>query len=202
MRFRTTRVSTMLPRIRTGFMPNHVECVDCHNPHRVNSNTAAPPVVGGSQFGVSGVSASGLAVPESSYLYEVCFKCHADNNVKSFVPITRQLAQINTRLEFDLANPSYHPIEGIGKNPNVPSLIPPYSETSIISCTDCHNSDTSTASGGPGPNGPHGSIYSPLLERNYTTRDKTAKNRFSFALCFKCHDRLSILADESFRRAR
>jgi len=182
----------------TGFMPNHVECVDCHNPHRVNSNSASAPAVGGTQLGVLGVSASGLAKPEANFSYEICFKCHADNNVKSFVPITRQHAQINTRLEFDLANPSYHPVEGIGNNPNVPSLLPPYSETSIIYCTDCHNSDTSTASGGPGPNGPHGSIYSPILERNYTTLDNTNESAFEYALCYKCHDRDSILADDSF----
>ena len=182
----------------TGFMPNHVECVDCHNPHRVNSNTASAPAVGGTQFGVTGINASGLAVEESIFLYEICFKCHADNNVISFVPITRQHAQINTRLEFDLANPSYHPVEGIGNNPNVPSLLPPYTVTSVIYCTDCHNSNISTASGGPGPNGPHGSIYSPILEQNYTTLDNTSESTFEYALCYKCHDRDSIRGDDSF----
>ena len=181
-----------------NFMPNHVECADCHNPHRVNSNTASAPVVGGTQRGVSGVTASGLAKHEADFQYEICFKCHADNNVKSFVPVTRQHGQINTRLEFDLANPSFHPVEGIGNNPNVPSLVPPYSETSIIYCTDCHNSDGNTASGGPGPDGPHGSIYSPILEQNYTTLDNTGESSFEYALCYKCHDRDSIRSDDSF----
>ena len=182
-----------------SFLSNHVECVDCHNPHRVNSNAASAPAVGGTQLGVSGVTASGLVKPESNFQYEVCFKCHADNNVKSFVPITRQHSQINTRLEFDLANPSFHPVEGIGNNPNVPSLIPPYSETSIIYCADCHNSDASSASGGPGPDGPHGSIYSPILEQNYTTLDYTNESSFEYALCYKCHDRNSIRRDDSFK---
>lgn len=183
----------------TIFMTNHVECVDCHNPHRANSLTASAPVVSGPLLGVSGVTASGLlANPQANFQYEICFKCHADNNVKSFVPITRQHAQINTRLEFDPANPSFHPVEGIGANPNVPSLLPPYTETSIIYCTDCHNSDTSTASGGPGPDGPHGSIYTPILERNYTTLDNTSESSFEYALCYKCHDRDSIRGDDSF----
>lgn len=181
-----------------SFMPNHVECVDCHNPHRVNGNAASAPIVTGAQLGVSGVSASGLAKEQANFQYEICFKCHADNNIKSFVPITRQHAQINTRLEFDLANPSFHPVEGIGNNPDVPSLIPPYSETSIIYCTDCHNSDSSTASGGPGPDGPHGSMYSPILEQNYTTSDNTGESSFEYALCYKCHDREIILSGESF----
>lgn len=184
----------------TIFMTNHVECVDCHNPHRANNLTASAPVVSGPLLGVSGVTASGLlANPEASFQYEICFKCHADNNVKSFVPITRQHAQINTRLEFDTANPSFHPVEGIGANPNVPSLLSPYTETSIIYCTDCHNSDTSTATGGPGPDGPHGSIYAPILEQNYTTLDNTNESSFEYALCYKCHDRDSILDDDSFR---
>jgi predicted CXXCH cytochrome family protein len=182
----------------TGFMPNHVECVDCHNPHRVNSTAAVPPAVGGTEFGVSGVSASGLAVAEATFQYEICFKCHADVNVTSFLPISRQHPQINTRLMFDLANPSYHPVKGIGNNPNVPSLMPPYSETSTIYCTDCHNNDASTASGGPGPDGPHGSIYPSLLERNYTTLDNTIESPFEYALCYKCHDRDNILSDYSF----
>ena len=181
-----------------SFMPNHVECVDCHNPHRVNNNTAVAPTVGGTQLGVRGISASGLDKAESNFQYEICFKCHADNNVKTFVPITRLNAQINTRLEFDLANPSYHPVEGVGNNPNVPSLIPPLSETSVIYCTDCHSSDMSAASGGPGPDGPHGSIYSPLLEQNYTTLDNTEESTFEYALCYKCHDRDSIRSDDSF----
>lgn len=182
----------------TVFMPNHVECADCHNPHRVNDSAAAAPTVGGTQLGVTGISASGLAIAASAFQYEICFKCHADNNVKSFVPITRQYAQINTRLEFDLANPSYHPVEGVGNNPNVPSLIPPLSETSIIYCTDCHTSDMSIGSGGPGADGPHGSIYAPLLERNYTTLDNTEESAFEYALCYKCHDRDSIGSDDSF----
>ena len=180
------------------FMPVHVECVDCHNPHRANSNIGLAPSVGGTQLGVAGVSASGLAIPEANFMYETCFKCHADNNVKSFVPITRLHAQINTRLEFDLANPSFHPVEGIGNNPNVPSLIPPYSESSVIYCTDCHNSDTSSSADGPGPDGPHGSIYPPILERNYTTLDNTEESSFEYALCYKCHDRDSIRSDDSF----
>jgi predicted CXXCH cytochrome family protein len=182
----------------TIFMSNHVECADCHNPHRANGNVASAPVVAGSQLGVAGVTASGLVKAEANFQYEICYKCHAGNNVKSFVPITRQHAQINTRLEFDLANPSFHPVEGIGNNPNVPSLISPYSETSIVYCTDCHNSDSSTASGGPGPDGPHGSVYSPILEQNYTTLDNTGESSFEYALCYKCHDRDSIRSNDSF----
>lgn len=181
-----------------SLVTNHVECDDCHNSHRVNASPGNAPLVSGSQLGVSGITASGVAVANSSFQYEICFKCHADNNVLNFAPITRQHAQINTRLEFDLVNPSFHPVEGMGNNPNVPSLLAPLSASSVIYCTDCHTSDTSTRSGGVGPDGPHGSVFPHILESNYTTLDNTLESPAEYALCYGCHNRDSILQDESF----
>jgi hypothetical protein len=37
-----------------------------------------------------------------------------------------------------------------------------------------------------------------LLERNYATQDPVPESEFSYALCYKCHRRNSILANESF----
>jgi predicted CXXCH cytochrome family protein len=180
------------------FITTHVECVDCHNPHRVNNSTTIAPDVPGALTGVKGINESGTPVEEAAYTYEICFKCHADNNVLTFIGITRQNQQINTRLEFDITNPSYHPVEGIGQNPNVPSLLPPYTEQSMIYCTDCHNSDDNPAAAGNGARGPHGSINQHILERNYTTADNTEESSYEYALCYKCHDRDSIRSDESF----
>ena len=181
----------------TSLVSPHVECVDCHNPHRANNNTASAPDVTGPLLGVKGISASGTPVAESAYSYEVCYKCHADNNALSFIPITRQNQQLNTRLEFDIANPSYHPVAGIGQNPDVPSLLPPYTVNSVIYCTDCHNNDDNPATGGIGPRGPHGSINEHILESNYTTADNTVESSYEYALCYKCHDRNSILGNAS-----
>lgn len=176
----------------------HVECADCHNPHRVNGAPAAAPDVPGTQWGVKGITASGAQVAESSFAYEICFKCHADNNVVDFAEISRKAPQLNTRLEFDITNPSFHPILIEGRNPTVPSLLSPYTENSIIYCTDCHNNDDATSGGGFGPDGPHGSNNRFLLERNYTVTDFSQESPFEYALCYKCHDRTSILANESF----
>lgn len=181
-----------------GSVTKHVECADCHNPHRATDVPASPPLVPGALAGVKGVSSTGSQLAEAANTYEVCFKCHADNNVLSFAPIARQNQQVNTRLEFDVTNPSYHPVEGPGRNLNVPSLISPLTVNSIISCTDCHNNDDTASSGGTVPKGPHGSMNQYLLERNYTTTDSTNESSFEYALCYKCHDRASILADESF----
>ncbi len=180
----------------SGTVQKHVECTDCHNPHQANANSSpGAPRVSGINDGVAGIDASGQQIEVSVNQYEICFKCHDDNNVISTLPIDRQIQQLNTRLEFDPLNPSYHPVEVQGVNPDVPSLLPPYTTSSIIYCTDCHNNDNSL-----GPRGPHGSNNKYLLEENYTTEDYTQENSYNYALCYKCHDQTSILNDESFKK--
>jgi hypothetical protein len=175
-------------------VPKHVECEDCHNPHQVNTDPAMDArSVAGANIGVTGIDSGGMQVDRAQYLSEICYKCHADNSVITTLPITRQIDQLNTRLEFDLGNPSFHPVEFQGVNPDVPSLLSPYSITSLISCTDCHNTNDTM-----GPRGPHGSDFEFLLERNYRTIDFTQESPSSYALCYKCHSRASILNNQSF----
>ena len=178
-------------------VPKHVECSDCHNAHQANGDPSpGGGVVSGATRGVSGVSATGQAVTSAQYLYEICFKCHgdSDNNVINTLSITRQLNELNTRILFNPASPSFHPVETQGKNPDVPSLLPPYTVASIISCTDCHgNSDKL------GPPGPHGSDYQYLLTNRYITDDNTPESPSSYALCYQCHSRSVLLVtDVSF----
>jgi predicted CXXCH cytochrome family protein len=176
----------------------HVECVDCHNSHQSNSApSGGAPQVSGLLRGVTGIDATGKQKSVSNYEYEICFKCHGDANVITKVQIDRSLQQLNTRLEFDPSSPSYHPVISEGVNPDVPSLSTAYTTASIIFCTDCHSSDDDE-----GPRGPHSSIYKYLLERNYTTDDYTEENAFNYDLCYKCHERSSILNDESFPEHR
>ncbi len=187
----------------TSTVQTHVECEDCHNPHAntgsTTTSTASAPNVPSSMLEVRGINATGNPVEESAYLYEVCFKCHADNNMVTFAEITRQVPQLNTRLEFDTSNPSYHPVEAVGRNPDVPSLLTTgYNEYSLIYCTDCHASDDGPGAGGSQARGPHGSSNRHILERNYTTTDNTQEDPIEYAMCYKCHDRDSIRADESF----
>ncbi len=178
-------------------MQRHVECVDCHNPHQVNSTTATAPSVNGRLAGVSGVSATGSPVANASYEYEVCFKCHAES-AQGAAPVPRQILEINTRSEFDLSNPSFHPVVGPRQSPEVPSLLPQYNSSSVIYCTDCHNNDNGPGAGSTGPAGPHGSQNPYLLERQYVMIDNTVETPDTYALCYKCHDRTSILSNQSF----
>jgi predicted CXXCH cytochrome family protein len=188
-------------------LSRHVECVDCHNPHAVNgSRTALPPNVSGALQMVSGVTINGAGItpPEYSlHQYEICFKCHGDL-ASGFPVVPRVINTVNTRLEFTVSNPSMHPVAGTGRNFDVPSLPSAYNPAmtaaSIIYCTDCHDSDESQAVGGAGPRGPHGSRYRPLLRQRYETADNTPESADNYALCYECHNRTSILADDSFKK--
>jgi len=196
------------PRI----MPRHVECVDCHNPHAVAPDiikTVNRPTFGlidSSELFVSGIDRVGRKVERAHFEYEICFKCHADELTRPRVGyIIRQVIQTNTRLEFQTSNPSYHPIIGPRNNPDVVSLKSPWRVGSMIRCTNCHNSDEAGRDPviggvtlGSGARGPHGSIYAPLLIDNYTTSDFTLESPRSYAPCYRCHDRQSILSDQSF----
>ncbi len=66
----------------------------------------------------------------------------------------------------------------------------------MIGCTDCHNNDEWTTVTGIAPRGPHASRYAPILERNYLTTDRTPESAANYDLCYKCHDRNALLADQ------
>ena len=166
---------------------NHVECADCHNPHSVNSTTASAPNANGSIAGVRGIDQNGDEVDLIQYEYELCYRCHADNTVV-LSSINRDIVQNNVREEFAISNPSYHPVSGAGQNLDVPSLILPLTESSIIYCTDCHASDASSNASGP-----HGSIYPNILKMRYETAEYTVESELAYELCYSCHNRTVIL---------
>jgi len=88
-----------------------------------------------------------------------------------------------------------------GRNTDVPSLRPGWTEGSLVLCSDCHGSDGSRKAGGSGPNGVHGSNYAPLLLARYETIDYTPESSVAYALCYRCHKRDGaggILGDASF----
>jgi len=180
-------------------MTRHVECEDCHDPHTAIDAPSVAPLAGGALMGATGVDSGGSFVEDVSYEYEVCFKCHGQFPMTD-LPVTRQILQNDKRLQFDLAGPSYHPVEGPGANTEVPSLLPGYTPASVIYCSDCHASESSPAAGGGAPAGPHGSMYPYLLERQYNTLDGVSYSSSLYDLCYKCHNETSLLADQSFSK--
>jgi hypothetical protein len=105
-------------------------------------------------------------------------------------------------LEFVPSAVSFHPVTSPGRGRDVPSLIPGLTTSSLIYCTDCHNSDTGKKSGGGGPDGPHGSNTPPLLITSYDTIDGSGESSVAYALCYRCHERSSILSNVSFSSHR
>lgn len=164
----------------------HVDCPDCHHPHFMKTDRKFA--------GLKGVDKSGVYEVYVKREYELCFNCHSDS-------YNLPANQTNKRIEFDEANPSYHPVVAEGKSSNVPSLIRPYRERgrdagdiSIIKCTDCHNNSDRN-----GPRGPHGSDYPYILVKKYSLLDDVDERPQDYDLCYSCHKRSSILGDVSFR---
>jgi len=176
----------------------HVECADCHDPHATQSSRSA----GDTPSNVRGVNLAGVEVSPAVATFQICLRCHGDSPNQPPARTPRQHGQANMRLKIQPNNPSFHPIAGPGQNPNVPSLISPWTEQSIIGCGDCHNSSSAVSVGGGGPEGPHGSAFDPILVRNYATIDNTPESASNYALCYECHSRTSILDGDSFKDHR
>jgi predicted CXXCH cytochrome family protein len=191
-----------LPETSPG-APRHVTCVDCHDPHAASDRPAFPPGVGGALAGVWGVDESGQRVEQVRFEYEVCFKCHGDSANQPHSPgsaagpasTRREQVDLNLRRVFAASAPSAHPVIAPGRNPFVPSLRAPWTPASLVTCGDCHASESGPGAGGGGPRGPHGSVHPWLLERGYATADHTPESPAAYALCYKCHDREVLLSD-------
>ena len=187
------RTGTHDPTESAVVSARHVECVDCHNPHAAKATgTPAGPLTG-----VRGVNRSNSEVNPIAHEYELCFRCHGDSNGKPTAPTQRVFNNTNVRQEFNNtgSSVSFHPVVGVGRNNNVPSLIGGLSTNSMIKCTDCHSNDNLN-----GPKGPHGSNNPYLLERQYLTQDPTNESSSAYAMCYKCHSRNSILGNQTFSR--
>lgn len=194
--------------------PRHAECEDCHNPHASYAQTATAPKGSGKVAGVWGINRNNTRVlpagtPPSVNEYEICFKCHADSaNMPQAggAPAppypTRQAPQWNKRLQFDSTSVSFHPVEAPARATAAPSLKAPWTLTSLVTCTDCHDNDTGpkAPTPGTGPSGPHGSSYKHLLAGRYDMDNaNTAESAAAYALCYKCHDRTIVLSATSCR---
>lgn len=176
----------------------HVECSDCHNVHDTEGPFGQAPGQRGPPANVRGIGIGGSPKGRANRRYEICLRCHGDSPGQPPARTPRQVNQNNLRMKLQQNNPSFHPIAGPGRNANVPSLIAPWTEQSVMDCIDCHNSNSSVSAGGNGPEGPHGSDFQSLLVRPYVTLDNTQESPSNYALCYNCHDRDSILNDESF----
>lgn len=187
--------STEAAEIQNSPQSRHAECSDCHNPHHAQmTTTRTAPVAPQSLIGISGVQViytTDTTIPNYSFIpynvgityqYELCFKCHSSFAKSAYGSDLAAVMSPN--------NASYHPVVSIGKNQTsymANNLLPPYTTTSQIYCTDCHSCSDTT-----GPLGPHGSQFPFILKANYRfeLKETTTSDDFNlndFALCFNCH---------------
>ena len=213
----------------------HLECTDCHNPHLAGagthplggagtapSNYAYGPLQG--MWGISVENVAAWAAPTFTtvepvqYEYQVCFKCHSSWAYGTNPPTWPSGGgpETDQSKEFNTLNPSFHPVEGPGKNPmrmTVGGTTYDYgldngsgsfiqssglSASARITCTDCHRSETDSDY-----KGPHGSTIRSILRGTY---DRTTGRMpgqkvgggpdTSNHLCFKCHN-VNVYANPS-----
>ncbi len=219
----------------------HATCVDCHGAHAVQQvvSFTAPPTIRVSQAGSVGVSASdGMTVINPAVnQYENCLRCHGLSTGKQtlatfgYLParVVAGSDPLNVIPQFSISAISSHPVthdsNSVLAQPSLRTYmlrldgtVDPTNPRLVgtrIFCTDCHNSDDNREFGGTGPNGPHGSKWSHLLERQYVfsqvaagAAPGTAITNLNpnpdlsaagpYALCGKCHDLSVVVSSTSW----
>lgn len=213
----------------------HATCVDCHNGHGSAQVTSflGPPLVRVSQRDITGISATnGISVLAPAVnQYETCFRCHGSSTGKAVRPVFGYLPvraasggdPLNIIPQFSITASSSHPVTHVSNSSlpqpsllgtmlNLDGLTPGRPMGTQIFCTDCHNSDDNREFGGTGPNGPHGSKWTHILERRYEFSQAVAPGQLvtnlfrapdlsingPYALCGKCHSLSNIMTNASF----
>jgi predicted CXXCH cytochrome family protein len=158
----------------------------------------------------------------TTYEYEVCYKCHSSfTTLPTYLPAgwtgtadqadgLRKITTLtNTQIadsrdmarEYNPANASYHPVMAAGTNLNinVATFQTPWTFSSRMYCTSCHD-NTQKATAGYG-RGPHGSQNLHILDAGTggNAGFKTTHNGANTAttdFCTKCHKAASYISGE------
>jgi len=172
----------------------HAECEDCHNSHVSYPDRSGPPIgweLSRLNLGVGRVMVQngGPGAPPAYFFtagpdtlstpraeYQLCFKCHSSWTIQP-------TGQTDLARELNPSNPSYHPVEDVGRNTTIQpgAFVMGWSAMSLTRCGDCHGSDYEGA-----PRGPHGSAYRYILRQPYTA-SPLSRSMSSDEICFRCH---------------
>ena len=156
-------------------------CSGCHDVHTRTPNR-------GYLGKTLSFSAQGNTLNKSpSADYEICFGCHGDKHGYD------QQGRA-TPVIFGVSANSAHPVGNYGKGFGSVSLL--QSSPKFLSCQSCHGDSENFLAG------PHYSREPYLLAFHYETGDGILETEQSYTLCYRCHDRLSILGDQSFKLHR
>ncbi len=213
----------------------HSTCADCHQSHAARQvlTFTPPPAIRVSQSLIAGISASdGVTVLQPAVnQFENCLRCHGNstgkvtNPIFGYAPVRAVSAgdPLNVIPQFAPASTSSHPVTHDNNSPlSQPSLLTYMLNLDGVTqgramgvrilCTDCHNADDDREFGGIGPNGPHGSKWTHIVERRYEFSQATIPggqiiNLFPnpdlsvagpYGLCGKCHSLSNLLTNASF----
>jgi hypothetical protein len=120
--------------------------------------------------------------------HELCYRCHGAAAVGA--------ARVDIQRLVRRGNPSYHPVEALGRNTDMQSLLQPHTAQTYTACSDCHGSEAAN-----GPRGPHGSAFAPILKARFQRDSGSAETPDQYALCYRCHNRNIVVSENpgSFR---
>ncbi len=208
-----------------GTLTRHSQCSDCHDPHGAKPSKPVMTSTGWTASGgftkVSGVAVTNGAagtVPTYTRLdgmlqpvtaeYQLCFKCHSSyTTLPADVPGKPSQNFTDLAVQFNPANPSYHPIEAAGRNQTqklADSLAGPspyklwnFTTNDTVRCVSCHASNTTGTSTDVAQNAPdatltvHASTNRGILIRPYENRVLSKAGQpydaKGSALCLACH---------------
>jgi predicted CXXCH cytochrome family protein len=203
----------------------HATCADCHNGHASQQVTSfnIPPLIRASQNGAQGVGVDGITVVNPMVnQFENCLRCHgyssgkASNPVYGYLPARATSDPFNVIPQMNVSAKSSHPVmhtrtSGLPQPSLLTTMLDFNGGTTSgrtmgaqIFCTDCHNSDDNREFGRTGPNGPHGSKWWHILERDYESSQSPAgpgtlvtvnlnpqpdlSVNGPYGMCAKCHN--------------
>jgi len=219
----------------------HATCVDCHNAHssqQVGAVFPPPPLIRISQKDIAGISATDgtTVLTPAINQYENCLRCHGMStrtttgtnpvNPYGYTPMRAVVTPdyLNLIPQFAITAASSHPVVRTATAVNQISLRTfmlnvDGSESkrtmgvgTQLMCTDCHNSDDNREFGGLGPNGPHGSKWTHILEHQYVFSQAPGPGQVinnpnpgpdlsvngPYGLCAKCHNLATVVTNASW----
>jgi len=213
----------------------HATCADCHNSHGAQPVTSfsVAPLLRVSQTGTTGIKTDGVTVVNPALnQYENCLRCHGYSSGKTvnllygYLPARAAADPLNVIPQMNASAKSSHPVmhtrsSGLPQPSLLDTMLDFSGGTtngrpmgSQIFCTDCHNSDDNREFGRSGPNGPHGSKWWHILERDYESSQAPAGPGTAitinlnpqpdlsvngpYGLCAKCHNLNIVMQSQSW----
>lgn len=157
------------------------QCTGCHDPHAKDRHAYLRARAFDSLGKPMNVRPTTVA--------QICFACHAGPDA---VRTLGQQSDLGTLFRPEAAS-AHRPGARAQARQDLPSLRSGLFK-GTLDCTSCHDNSNAT-----GPRGPHGSIYPHLLKAAFGREgDPASPGAQRGDLCFTCHDRTSILGNQSF----